>query len=63
MSRIKVSQEVTCYDVETDDNRILNVNSNPNSNEYVVLEFAETKISVHGEDLITAVENAMSTGE
>jgi hypothetical protein len=68
MARIKVTQEIKVYEIGgkevplgTDKN--LGILSHWNVRDFVILNFGnEMQITVSGNDLITAINNAMNTG-
>lgn len=67
MNRVKVTQEINVYEVddETVSTRkeiVLEVMSHWNWDNFVRLKFEDKSITVSGQDLKTAINNAMNTG-
>ena len=64
---IRVECEVTIYEKDGKSTRIadckpLDVVSHWNQNAWVRLVFGDTDVTVNGNDLMTAIHNAMNTG-
>jgi hypothetical protein len=65
---IKVNQTIPVYDTKTDKDSLLDVCSNDDSNEYVVLKYLganglSISVAVKATDLLAAIENAVNVGE
>ena len=66
MSGIEVKQVIEIYEVDDKEllvgkNVALGVDSHWNNNEFVVLRFGKKRLTVFGEDLKTAIDNATNT--
>ena len=67
MARIKIRQTIEIYEENDEDvpigkEKSLGVESHWNCNERVILVFGRHRITVIGNDLITAAQNAMNSG-
>lgn len=67
MARIKVAQEVKVYEVNEEEVGVgkeehITVDSHWNRREFVVIGFGDKKLTVVGNNLQTAIENAQNTG-
>ena len=64
MSRIKISQKITIYEIDDEEvaDNELSINSHWNYDNFVILKIGNKDYTVDGDDLKTAIDNAMNSG-
>jgi hypothetical protein len=67
MGRIDVKQKIKVYEVNDEEVKLgkdinMTVDSHRNDNDMVIVRVGRNRYTVDGDDLLTAIKNAMNTG-